>query len=154
MNEQIINGEVAVTVPEGFKALSEQEVRAWNPKAYGNNFVMRNEQDHLAIIVSWKKTNFLNKNMPLSKVIDTTKDNLKKADPSFQTVENITTSLAGKEAEGFRYTYSVQDTEQTGIYLLTKYNHTLYAFAYIARSNNFDEQYHSFEEILNSAAFR
>lgn len=152
--KQIINNEVELEVPEGFKVLNDEEIKNWLGKFSKDSFAMRNVDKHVAIVVSYKKTNFLNRNMPLDKVLASGKSTLKTVKPTIKFLEEINTTIDGKQALGVIYSESIKGIDQKVDYLLVKHNDYHYSFNYLGRIETYDECHGAYEKVLKSIRFK
>ena len=154
MTEEIINDELVLTVPDDFKILNTQEIILFTRKSAKDNFVIRNIEKHSAVDIAWSKTNFINRRIPVAKMTSITKDNIKKANPTFKMQDNVKAEIVGCEAEGFRYTYKAKKNDVIGEYLLIKCNNSLYSFTFISNAELFDENYLVYEEFLKNVKLK
>jgi hypothetical protein len=67
--------------------------------------------------------------------------------------EFVSRTPGGKEAEGFRYQYKVQETAMSGMSLSVKNKNTFYYFHMYYRSALKDQSLPVLEDILNSVAW-
>ena len=59
MEKILLNDEMNITIPEGFRVLTEAEIREMNYENNPPQFCMRNEEKHIVFAAAFKKTNML-----------------------------------------------------------------------------------------------
>ena len=145
-----IDNVMNMTVPEEYRALSENQLREMGANLSDEGVVLRNEEDHVIIQVFWRKVPLFGGNGPLEKAVDVTAKQHQKQVPTYRNHQNLAKVIAGMEAAGFSYEYTANQIECKTIYYCTRYNKKFYAFSCSMRMENAARDEQLFDDILAS----
>ena len=142
---EINNGSMSLTIPEGFSPAMQDKK---------DNWIVKNEELHVMYNITWKKIPLFPK-VSLDKAISNTARQIGKQIPSFaMNQDNISHTIGGQQALGFRYSYTTDGINMTSEYLLTEHNKFYYAFICLGRTESFDDHYEIFEKMLSSVELK
>ncbi len=166
MNNLVLNNNMNVTVPEGFKEISKEEVQAMT--ACGGQAPMwniLNEEDHVLISASWVKAGWLashilnSKDMAnnIQKRTKATTNNHPELGYSFTRVQE--TNLGGNKAYAYTCTYTATNKEgekvnMVGETAVLKFGNTFYVFQSCYREALKDKGVKALQEIYASIRFK
>jgi len=143
---------VALTIPEGFHLLNEEDCAEIGRTPSTRDWAVRNTEQHLIYNVAWRKIPRLGKlfGIDLLQTVNNTSARFSKLIPTYRTLGTVNRSIAGQEALGFRYAYTVEDVHMMSEYLLIQHGGNYCAFHCLAREETFEEYYSCFEALLAS----
>ena len=156
MAREIINKELAVTVPEGFTVLDAAQLKELyrddNPDRWG----ARNEDKHITLAVFYHKSGGLLSTIAgLKDVVKGTETKLKKglSANGYKKIGEISETLGGLPAMGFTYTYAVQGIDQLGEVYTIKKDKVVYTVYTYTRPELEEASKPVIREFLDSFAF-
>ena len=117
METALLNNELKLTCPEGFREMSKEELSGYNFYSEAPGWCVNDADRHIMVSVSWKQVpGLFAKMLKVKDVAKSMEGQMAQAMKAFQykLVEFTARTPGGKEAEGFRYDYTVQDTGMSG----------------------------------------
>ena len=154
MSRQIINDTFALQVPDSFELISPEELQGMSRNG-GDPFQwgVRNREKHIMILALWKKYPAILSWMADLKSIAKRNQELAAkgyAGHGYKFREYLSWQAGEEKAEGYRFTYNVENISQTVINLLVKNGKMIYAFTFGGRTENADEDLAAFRGIMES----
>ena len=149
----LLNQELNLTVPEGFRELTGEERSKLNFIEDGEGCCLQDAGRHIMISVGWKKIGaFAGLILNTGDVAKRMESSIRNAMKSFhfRDEEKVELSPGGKTAEGIHYVYDAQSVEMTGESCVVKINKTLYYFNFYTRKALQKENRKVWEELLRS----
>ena len=136
--------------------MSREELSGFNYYSEAPGWCINDADRHIMISVSWKKIPGIFARMlkikDVAKSMEGQMAQVMKA-YDYRLDDFISRSPGGKEAEGFRYQYKVQDNDMTGMSFGMKNKNTFYYSHIYYRSALKEESVPVIEEILKSASW-
>ena len=145
-----IDNVMHMEILEGFRQMTEQELRAQGANMSDQGVVYKDEDSHILLQIFWKKIPLLGKNVPLEKTVELTAKQHRGMVPTYREHRDLENVIAGEKAVGFSYEYTVKDLEQVTVYYCLRYEKKYYAFSMTMRKENRERDAALFEEILHS----
>lgn len=154
-----------LVLPDRFKTLSKEELLEINQNKNidrGEYFSAMDEEKKLLVLVSWMKIPFLWYCFPsfasFSSVLANTEKQNQKNIMDYQLIKKCQFDIKNDSADGFRYSYTAENSETKGKKMIAEnlyleYKNKYYCFACYAKAEDFDEQYPVFREILKTIQF-
>lgn len=156
METALLNNELNLSYPDGFHVMSREELSGFNYYSEAPGWCINDADRHIMISVSWKKIPGIFARMlkikDVAKSMEGQMAQVMKA-YDYRLDDFISRSPGGKEAEGFRYQYKVQDNDMTGMSFGVKNKNTFYYIHIYYRSALKEESVPVIEEILKSASW-
>ena len=157
MERILLNDQLELSCPEGFRRLNEEEIKKFNFANEAPGCVLQNEECHLIVSLAWRKVNFL-----LSRLISVKElsgrmaDYIANADKDYghKRGENFDVRVAGEKAAGFEYSYTVEDTAMDARVIITRHRGFFYYMYFYFRSANRQESLKLIDEIVNSMSWK
>ena len=151
-----IHDALSITYPDGFNAMSAEELQAAYGIAYPSIWGIQDPERHVTLAIFWKDSNEL-----LSHLVNT--ESLAKRDEKAmaKAMRNngyacggfFSTELAGCEAHGFRYRYTAANgTDQDAETIVFKHGKTCYTLYYYTRPATAEANRPMYEDVLASLA--
>lgn len=69
--ENINNGMITLTLPEGFHVMTKEEMVSFNGKDVKNNWAAKEEERHLVYNIVWNKVPFLTAGVSVEQMLST-----------------------------------------------------------------------------------
>ncbi len=152
MKESIINGEIVLKYPDGFRPMDHEELVRYFGTA--NNMAgIRSPEQHILLSVAWNKVNMLLSMLAdPNSVVNGMDKKLRGKLRDYQRTSDITMDVCGAKAKGFTFVYTAQDadTVQTGNILSFKQGKCFYVIQYAARKEDEQEAQNIFDKIIAS----
>ena len=145
-----IDNKLEMVLPEGFRKLSDKELRDRGAKLSDEGMVFWAEEEHVILQVFWKKLPLFGQNTPIEKSVDIVAQKHKKLVPGCSEPAKLEGTVAGLKAAGFSYKYTADATEQRTIYYGINYDKKVYGFSCTMRDENSDRDTEAFNSILKS----
>ena len=129
MGSTQLNNEMNLQYPDGFKIMSEEELRKHKFYEEAPGFCINDPERHIVLSVSWRQAN------PFVAMLAGTADIARNMEAKIRKPMNkfgyhleefMTRQIGGKTADGYRYTYSVQDVGMVGESLSVKSGSNFY----------------------------
>lgn len=156
METATLNNELNLTYPDGFHVMSKEELSGYNFFSEAPGWCLNDPDRHIMVSISWKQVPGLFAKMLKAKdVAKNMEEQMSKAMKvyDYRLDEMVSLLPGGKEAEGFRYDYTVQETGMSGLSLCVKNKNTFYYLHFYYRTALKEESYPVLEEILQSAVW-
>lgn len=137
-----INGELFVTFPEGFRTMSADELRRIYATDFENMCGYWDEERHIIVTVTWNVSNKLITKLTNSKALaKRAEKHLARAYKShgFHSDGLFATQLAGRDAHGVRYGYTVEGVAHNAeaiVFLNGACCYTLYYYTHADLADN------------------
>ena len=148
----LLNNQIQIDLPEGFRRLSEQELRDRNANMSDEGVVLRHDERQVLIQMMWKKIPFFGRGVTLEKMVENTAETHRRLVPSFRNQVACRTTIAGQDACGFRYEYLANDVKYMTVYYLIRTEKMTYSFSLSCRKETGEEDERIFNELLATAA--
>ena len=100
--------------------------------------------------VALRKLSLLERIADTTTAVRATELNIQKLLPTFEKEADLTETIAGTEAVGFRYHYTAQSTLQTSEYYLLKYAGFFISISCTTRASDFDRNHPVFRSLIES----
>ena len=156
METALLNNELNLAYPDGFRVMSKEELSGYNFYSEAPGWCVNDAERHIMVSVSWKQVpSLFAKMLKVKDVAKSMEGQMAQAMKAFQykLVEFTARTPGGKEAEGFRYDYTVQDTGMSGESLCVKNRNTFYYLHFYYRTALKEESMAVVDEILQSASW-
>ena len=156
MNTVKVNNELALTYPDGFQEMGEEELQRYFSSAKDRWGVFDAER-HVILTVTWKKAGIFGFLTDPESVIVGAEARMKRNLINYRRLSGGKTKIASKKkknAYGIRFEYRVNNANiyQTGDLRTFKVKGRFYSIQYLARRIN-DEEYHPiFDELIATIA--
>lgn len=157
MKTKTINEALTFAYPDDFEEMSEAEIGSMPHYGEAPQFVIRNAERHIIVSVGFKEIN------GFSAMVLNTKDIAKKTkseigkvmkESSYELIADVSESIGGKTAEGFRYRYMVQDVDMSSESLIVKEGKDLYYIQCYYRTALSEDSLPVFEEMLKNSSWK
>ena len=153
--QKTIGNELTVTYDEAFHEMSEEEIREMDLLNEAPLLSLSDPDRHMIITFGSQKLNGLSAMMLSGKDIAKRNEeavrNAMTVPYNYQLSEFVKTDAGGKEANGFRYTYTAKNTEMTGEVLAVKNGKNIWYCNSYFRTESADECIRIFHEIIGSS---
>lgn len=156
MEKQLLNGKLEVTCPDGFEIMGLDEVEKLYGIEYPDMWGMRDEDRHVIFTIVWKNSNkLLAKIVSAKTVVEQNEQKLRKTlkTNEYHCDEFFKTQVAGTEAQGLRYSYTLEERSMIGEIIVVKNDITCYTIYYYSRVENAEQNRAVYEDILASLRF-
>lgn len=153
MEKATLNNELDITFPEGFHVMDKEEMEKHKYVGEAPGWCITDPERHIVVSVSWKKINGL-----AARLLNT-KDIAKRMETGIRAAmsqygykfeEFISLKPGGKNADGYRYSYTVQETGMSGQSLCIKNGSTFYYVHCYYRTLLKEESLALLDGIMNS----
>ena len=140
MNKETVNGTVEIEIPDGFYVMSAEELRQAYQSEDPNRWGMRDKERHIIVTVMWKAYSVL-PGLFLSdlKAVCKKNEHLSSkgyAGHGYRCDGFFSLSVDGQPAEGYRFSYRVEDVEQSAETILIRQGRTIYSVTFAGRTEN------------------
>ena len=151
MSKATVNGLMSIEIPEGFHTMSAEELRQAyrddNPDRWG----MWDQERHVMVTVMWKEYSRLM--MMLADVKGICRKNEQIAakgygNNGYECGGFFSVNVDGEKAEGYRFSYSVGDVEQSAETILFKLGKTIFSITCGGRKENREADREMFDRII------
>ncbi len=142
METVLLNEELSVSIPDGFRILSEEERNAMAVIDEPPAWCIRDDSRHLVLSAFWRKIGGLSSLLIDEKAIikhveETVSKPMKQY--GYQLLDWETIWIGNQKAEGVCYSYQVNDTAMTADSFIVKNHRTLYYFHIYSQSALYEE---------------
>jgi hypothetical protein len=153
MEDLLLNGELVLPLPAGFRVMDEEEKSKLRFLAEGECVCLSDPERHLLLTVGWKPLGGLARLM--LNAGDAAKNAEKAArgamrDTGYRCLGFEKQRIAGASAEGFRYEYTAQGIPMAADILIAKINKSFYYFNFYSRAESGEASFRLWEEFLGS----
>lgn len=155
-HDVLINDELALTYPEGFRLMERGELEHAFALEYPDMWGIRDEERHMLISLIWKETNGVLRKLVSTKTL--VKDYEKRIARTFRhgnyrREEFFETEVAGLAAQGARFSYHHLGVDQLGELVMFRREGCTYSLYYYTRPELARANRAAYESILASIAF-
>ena len=156
MNTVLIDNEwLAVMLPKGFAPIDHQELEMLIGAKYSRMWGVRDTKRHMMLHVTWKDSSKLVSRFVSERSLAVRVDKkFARCRPGsgYRNDGFFERSVAGADApaQGFRFSYTVEDTEQEGEIMVFKYGIRCYTLNYYTRSQRAEPNRAVYESIVAS----
>ena len=157
MTDIIINNELKMSCPEGFREMTRDEIHQQFGQTTEDQTGIRNESGSVYINVMYHRFNALIGAMISNKGLAQDRENrLKKIykDKMYRSSELFHREIAGHEAYGFSYEFVLNDISMYAECILFKTKNTTYTVYYYTRKENNEQNHPALDEVCSSMAFQ
>ena len=154
MEEHVFNDTLSLTFPEGFHLMDDAGRRALNMTEDGPGACFQDPGRHILISFGWKPLNALTSLLLSARDAEKNMEaSIRKPMSAFEyhAGQRVSVSVGGEKAEGFCYTYKVQDTDMSASSLVVKHRKVFYYLHLYVRTVCKDEGFAIWEDILSHA---
>ncbi len=155
MRDIILNDELKLSLPDGFRVMDEAERGRLHMLAEGGGICVSDPDRHILISAGWKQAGMLAgmlvNERDLAKNMETSVSRAL-AQSGYRGEEAVRKTIGGLEASGFRYTYTAEGICMAGESLAFKSGKTLYYIHLYAREESREASLKIWDEILASAS--
>ena len=156
MSKYTVNEEISLEAADGFKVMTDEEISAVSSGDASKRWGLWDKERHVMILADWKKYNGLLLGLTnISKIAARNEELNRKlyGNYGYKPEGTIKRAIDGQEAEGYRFSYTVEGTEQSASCLLVRYKKTVYRFIVNGRTENRERDEEILKHVLNTAAF-
>ena len=153
MASEIINGDLKIEVPEGYRVLSKEEMKAMYLDDNPDRWAMRNEAMHHTVAVLYHKSNpFLAMLADVKSIAESTQLKLSRglAPYQYERGEFFPASLCGQKAYGFTYRYVNHEVLTDGKVIVFKHGNICYTVYEYSADGYTDANRPVFESVCSS----
>lgn len=156
MNDVVVHGSLNLSYPDGFGVMDEEELRLLYQDDNTDRWGIWDKERHLIFVVYWHDSSAL-----LGKMVGT-KSLAKRAERllskglkanAYHCDGFYSTQVAGTEAEGFVYTYQVQDVNQVARVTVLRHGACCYTLYWYAREEGDPTDAQVLDDLLASISF-
>lgn len=153
MNEITLNDRLKLIYPEGFRPLSEEERGRLRMLEEGPGLSLSDPQRHMLVSLGWTRLNPLSRLFKADELAKNMESRVSRAmSPYGYRRESFgSRSVGGREAAGFRYSYTAESVPMYGESYALKDGRTLYYFHLYARQELKEESLPLWEQLLEEA---
>ena len=157
MEKITMNQELVLTLPDGFRVKSEEEVKAMNMIGGGSAVCAEDPDRHVLISLGWKTVGALVALLLSSASVAKTSEAqiARSMKPyGYRRVGFGKRSIGGLEADNFSFTYTAQEIAMAGESCVLKKDKTLYFFHIYGREENKAADLPMWESFISSAEWK
>ena len=154
MTDVLINKELTLSVPEGYRLMDAVELERYFGLSY-NRWGILDKKRRIIVSVSWTDKDNYGLFADLKRVVDKAEETFAKNLIAYRRTGDVETTVASIKAKGVRFTYKTDKTESEtdGEVVILKRQRLFYAIYYISAKDRFDENLPEFETMLGSVRF-
>ena len=157
MSKQILNDTYSLQIPDSFEPMSGEALRelsrgGGDPYRWG----ARDRERHLMIVALWKRYPVLAAWAADLKSVAKKNEQMTSrvyAGHGYRLLERFSAQAGDEKAEGYRFSYRVEDVTQVMSCYLVKDGRTIYAFLCGGREENAEADLPVFRGIMESLAY-
>ena len=156
MTAETINGDLKVMVPDGYRVMSAEEMKAMFLDENPNRWAMRNEVMHHTVAVFYHKSDpFLSMLADAKSVAESTQLRLAEGllSHQYRKGESFSLTVCGQKACGFTYRYVNHEVPTDGTVIVFKHGNICYTVYGYSAQDYTDANRPVFESICNSMQF-
>lgn len=151
MNEEMINGVFAVTVPEGFHVMDEEELKRIYAGQSPDRWCLRNDETGMTISVMWGRISpILAAIVNLDATAARTQEAMARHLQDFRRIDDVSPQIAGQKSRGFCYEYTTDGQPYVGEWLVMRYKKFAYTISYYAKNSGQQAAWEIFDALLDS----
>lgn len=156
MEKMKLNNELTITYPDGFHVMDQEELGKHQYFGEAPGWSISDPDRHIMISAAWKKTNGI-----VAKLLNT-KDIARQMEAGikapmqqygYQFEEFLSLQAGGKTADGYRYSYTVQEIGMSGESLCIKNKSTFYYIHCYYRTEQKEESIALFEKMIGEISW-
>ena len=156
MAEECINHDLNLMVPDGYRVMSAEEMKAMFLDDNPNRWAMRNEAMHHTVAVFYHKSNpFLSMLADAKSIAESTELRLAEGllSHQYRKGESFPLTVCGQKAYGFTYRYINHDVPTDGTVIVFKHGNICYTVYGYSAQEYTDANRPVFESICESMKF-
>jgi len=156
MSTYTINGEIRLEAPEGFKLMTAEEMAKISNGDASGRFGLWDKEHHVMLLADWKRYNALWLKLTDIRKIAKRNEELNRkpyANFSYKGQRTLSRTIGGLEAEGYRFSFRVEDVSQSAACMLVLHGNNVYRFTMNGRTENLEENEDLFAAVLDSVKF-
>ena len=156
MADVSIDGQMTLKLPAGFSVMSTEEVQRAFSFGYNEVWGARNERRNMMLACIWKDAPaLLGKIVSTKALVDRAEKTLRKvhAKNGYRYGDTLQLQIAGEEAQGFSYDYTVENVGQHGEVIILRHGKRTYTFYYFTRPERVKENWAIHDALLESMTF-
>ncbi len=153
MEKITLNDTLELTFPDGFRKLTEAEMKQQAITQSGPGVCLKDEDRHIVVSLGWRRTGLLDallNGKDLTKSAQGRIANVMRP-YGYQLTGYLNRQAGGESISGFGYTYTAQNIAMEGECCAVKKDKTVYYLHFYARKAFRDEAFRLWEEILKNA---
>lgn len=157
MKETVLNDELIISCDEGFQELTEEEISKMNFLAEKPQLCLSDPERHILISAGYKKISGFSAMMLSGRdVAKKSQEQIRRAMGNIPYSEEPLRkiSVGNRQGDGFRFEYTLQDTEMSGEFIVLKSGKTLYYISCYYRTALKEDSEAVIREILNSVVWK
>ena len=154
--KRLVNATLAIELPEGFVEMDPAELTKNSGSDYPNILGFKDEERHVIIAFMWKESSkLLLKTMSTKSLAERAEKGASRGNKPFgyHCDGFFETQIAGEEAHGFRYGYTVEGVAQYAETMVIKHEACSYTLYYYTRVNCAEANQALHDELFASLAF-
>ena len=157
MNQTLVNGELSVAYPDGFRVMDSDELK----RVFGDNIIERwaiwDEERHIIFAVAWHRSNAfvvkLASAKELARRIEKAARKSYKATGSYGGGKLFKTTICGQDTWGTSFSYEMQGIAHVGEVLAAKHGACVYNIHAYMRANMQEESRNVLDKMYASMSF-
>lgn len=152
----LINGILTVPIPDGFKEMTPEEMKAAFPDGIATRWAMRDPNRHTIIAIIWNESNRLLAGLTKVASLAQRAEHLTSQayrNNSYKLGGLTSGAVDGREASGFTYEYELQGIDHHGAITVFKEGKTCLTAYLYGRKDNVEQDSALFEELLSQMRF-
>ncbi len=156
MEKYTVNGEISVSAPEGFQLMTAEELTKLFVSGDPSRWGLWDRERHVMLIVEWKKYSRLMLALSDIKSVAKRNETLSRkayAANDYELEEFVSGTIGGRQAEGYRFSFRVEDTEQGAEVRLLRQGNFIYRFTVNGRGANREVNRELFKNFLDTVTF-
>ncbi|MBO4217972.1 MAG: hypothetical protein J5887_00480 [Erysipelotrichaceae bacterium] len=157
MERVLLNNELELTCPEGFRVLSEEEMNKFSFPNEKPGCILENQDSHITVSLAWRPINgLLALLVNVRELAQKMAQYVSEADQPYDHRQSdcFTGSVAGEKSAGFDYHYKAQDIDMDGRAIVVRHRRTLYYMYFYSRSALREPSLKLIDEIISSMNFK
>ena len=152
MGQVVLNGEVTLTYPEGFRELTREEIQQMEGVKGDPGMCIRDEERHIIVTAGWKKSALAALMLKEGDVTARIQGQMESAMEEFgyELQGFLEREVGGKTVKAFRYTYETHGVGMLGEALVVKHKRTFYYLYFYCRTEQPEPAGEIWEEMMRS----
>ncbi len=151
--KEFIGHSLSIAIPDGFHVMDSQELQqvflSYDPNRWG----IWNKETHVRVTVLWKDYPLLLSKLADLKTVCRKNEQMTAkgyAGHNYLCGRFFSVTVAGQSAEGYSFTYSIDDIRQSAETVLIKKGKTIYSITCVGRVENKTADHEAFTEMLKT----